>query len=256
MTEKMPAIFIGHGSPMNAIERNKYTDKWVQTAKEIGHPKAILSISAHWFTHGTKINDSVSPKVIYDMYGFPEALYQVVYQPAGAPELAHETMQMISQKVTPDQTWGIDHGTWSVLCRMYPQADIPVYQMSVDADADVRTQFAIGREIGKLRNQGVMIMGSGNVVHNLSRIDWNMEGGYPWAQEFDSYIKKNIVQKNYENVLNYKKAGDASELAFYSPDHFAPLIYVLGASEDADQLTVFNDSCIMGGLSMTCYLYR
>ena len=241
---------------MNAIERNAYTVNWAQIAEETGRPKAILSISAHWYTHGTKIDDSAKPKMIYDMYGFPEDLYHILYQPAGAAQLAHETARMINQKVTPDQTWGIDHGTWSVLCHMYPEADIPVYQMSVDADADVQTQFEIGREISKLRSKGVMILGSGNVVHNLSRIDWEMEGGYPWAQEFDSYIKNNIAQRNFQDVLNYKKAGPSSKIAFYSPDHFAPLLYVLGASEEDDQLTVFNDSCTMGGLSMTCYLFR
>lgn len=255
MTEKMPAIFVGHGSPMNAIEKNAYTDNWMQIAKQIGRPGAILSISAHWYTHGTKINDSVKPKMIYDMYGFPEALYQFVYEPLGSAQLARETAGLINRKVNFDQTWGIDHGTWSVLCHMYPEADIPVYQMSVDADIDARTQFEIGREIGRLRSKGVMIMGSGNVVHNLSRVDWEMEGGYPWAQEFDSYIRRNIEQRNFMDVINYKKAGPSSELAFFSPDHFAPLLYVLGASEDDNQLTVFNDSCTLGGLSMTGYLF-
>lgn len=252
----MPAIFMGHGSPMNAIENNSYTAKWTQVAKEIIRPNAILSISAHWFTHGTRITDASKPEVVYDMYGFPEALYRVAYQPPGAPKLAHETIQMISRQVNVDNTWGIDHGTWSVLSRMYPGADIPVFQMSVDADADVEAQFKIGKEIRELRNKGVMILGSGNVVHNLSRVDWNLEGGYQWAQDFDSYIKSNVMEKNYQDVINYKKAGHSAEMAFYTPDHFAPLLYVLGASQEDDQLTVFNDSCTMGSLSMTCYLFK
>lgn len=247
---------MGHGSPMNAIENNSYTAKWTQVAKEIKRPEAILSISAHWFTHGTKITDAPRPKVIYDMYGFPEALYRVAYQPPGATELAHKTIQRISSRVTVDNTWGIDHGTWSVLSRMYPEADIPVFQMSVDADADTETQFKIGKEIRGLRQEGVMILGSGNIVHNLSRVDWNMEGGYQWAQDFDSYIKSNVMEKNYQNVIDYKKAGHSAEMSFYTPDHFAPLLYVLGATQNDDQLTVFNDSCTMGSLSMTCYLFE
>ena len=237
----MPAIFMGHGSPMNAIENNSYTAKWTQVAKEIKRPKAILSISAHWFTHGTRIT---------------EALYRVAYQPPGAPKLAHEAIQMISRQVTVDNTWGIDHGTWSVLSQMYPGADIPVFQMSVDADADTESQLKIGKEIRGLRNKGVMILGSGNIVHNLSRVDWNMEGGYLWAQDFDSYIKNNVMEKNYQDVINYKKAGRSAEMALYTPDHFAPLLYVLGASQEDDQLMVFNDSCTMGSLSMTCYLFE
>lgn len=256
IAEKMPAIFIGHGSPMNAIENNSYTAMWTQVAKEMKRPEGILSISAHWFTHGTKITDAPRPKVIYDMYGFPEALYRIVYQPPGDMERAHETIQLISRQVTVDNTWGIDHGTWSVLCHMYPEADIPVYQMSVDADADAETQFEIGKEIKKLRNRGIMILGSGNVVHNLSQVNWNMEGGYQWAQEFDSYIKNSVTKRNYKDVIDYKKAGRSAEMAFYTPDHFAPLLYVLGASQENDRLTVFNDSCTMGALSMTCYLFE
>ena len=255
MTNKMPVLFVGHGSPMNAIEDNSFTKNWEKIAAHIPKPEAILSVSAHWYTRGSKIMDTASPRQIYDMYGFPDALYRLVYNAQGAPELAHATKSLISKEVQIDNTWGIDHGTWSVLCRMYPQADIPVYQMSVDADIDVRTQFEIGREIGRLRSKGVMIMGSGNVVHNLSRVDWEMEGGYPWAQEFDSYIRRNIEQRNFMDVINYKKAGPSSELAIFSPDHFAPLLYVLGASEDDNQLTVFNDSCTLGGLSMTGYLF-
>jgi 4,5-DOPA dioxygenase extradiol len=256
MSEKMPTIFIGHGSPMNAIENNSYTAMWTQIAKQMKRPEGILSISAHWFTHGTKITDAPRPKVIYDMYDFPEALYRVAYQPPGDMELAHETIKLISRQVTVDNTWGIDHGTWSVLCRMYPEADIPVYQMSVDADADAETQFEIGKEIKELRNRGVMILGSGNVVHNLSRVNWDMESGYPWAQEFDSYIKNGVIERNYKDVIDYKKAGSSAEMAFYTPDHFAPLLYVLGASQENDRLTVFNDSCTMGALSMTCYLFE
>lgn len=256
MSERMPAIFVGHGSPMNAIEDNRFTAAWTEFALRIPKPSAILSVSAHWFTQGTKITDSPRPKVVYDMYGFPEELYHVVYRPAGMPELAREAKILIGREVKIDNSWGIDHGTWSVLCRMYPKADIPVFQLSVDASAEARTHFEIGAAIGALRDRGVMILGSGNVVHNLSEINWKMEGGYPWALEFDRYIKDKVKNGQYGDVIDYKNAGESAKLAFYLPDHFDPLLYVLGAARKDDRLTVFNDKCTLGSLSMTCYLFE
>ncbi|MEA4892593.1 MAG: 4,5-DOPA dioxygenase extradiol [Peptococcaceae bacterium] len=256
MSERMPALFIGHGSPMNAIEDNEYTNAWEKVANCIKKPEAIVSVSAHWFTNGTKITDSIKPEIVYDMYGFPEALYRVVYQPDGAPKNAHEAMSLLSEAVEIDNSWGIDHGTWSVLCRMYPEADIPVFQLSIDARAGAATHFKIGRELASLRDKGVMIFGSGNVVHNLSGINWDMAGGYPWALEFDTYIKDSIIAGQYDNVLNYSNAGQSAALAFHTPDHFFPLLYVLGAAGRSDRLTVFNNSCTLGTLSMTCYLFE
>lgn len=256
MQKRMPALFIGHGSPMNAIENNKYSKAWIEIGRQIIKPEAILSVSAHWFTKGTKITDAPKPEVVYDMSGFPAELYRVVYQPDGSPELAQETKLLIRSEVQTDNSWGIDHGTWSVLCRMYPKADIPVYQLSVDAGASAQTHFQIGRDLASLRDKGVMIFGSGNVVHNLSRVNWDMDGGYAWASEFDGYIKDKIVAGQYDDVLNYRKAGPSASLSFYTPDHFDPLLYVLGASQKSDKLTVFNDSCTLGALSMTCYLFE
>jgi 4,5-DOPA dioxygenase extradiol len=256
MPKRMPALFIGHGSPMNAIEDNKYSKSWEEIGKHIVKPEAILSVSAHWFTKGTKITDAPQPKVVYDMYGFPDDLYRVNYQPNGSPELAHKTMSLISSEVKIDNSWGIDHGTWSVLCRMYPKADIPVFQLSVDAGASAENHIKIGRELASLRDQGVMIFGSGNVVHNLSRVNWEMDDGYSWALEFDEYIKDKIISGQYDSVLDYSKAGPSATLAFSTPDHFNPLLYVLGASNKSDKLTVFNDSCTLGALSMTCYLFE
>lgn len=256
MSQRIPALFIGHGSPMNAIEDNDFTKAWVELGKHIKRPEAILSVSAHWFTRGTRITDAEKPKVVYDMYGFPEALYRVVYQPDGSPQLAQEAMSLISSSIKTDNSWGIDHGTWSVLCRIYPEADIPVFQLSVDASAPAETQFKIGRELASLRDKGVMILGSGNVVHNLSQVDWDMDGGYAWATEFDGFIKDKITTGAYNDVLDYRKAGRSAELAFQTPDHFFPLLYVLGASDAHDSLTVLNDSCTLGALSMTCYLFE
>ena len=252
---KMPVLFVGHGSPMNAVEDNKYTKGWEQIAAQIPAPEAILCISAHWYTEGTRITDVLHPRTVYDMYGFPDELYRIQYSADGAPELAHETRRLIRHSTIIDNTWGIDHGTWSVLWKMYPKADIPVYQLSIDADADPKVHYQIGNDIAALRDKGVLIMGSGNVVHNLGRISWGMEGGQPWAEEFDSYIRNKIEKREFEDVIDYKSAGKSSELAFHTPDHFLPLLYVLGASTGEDNLTVFNDSCTMGSMSMTSYLF-
>jgi len=255
-TKKMPTLFVGHGSPMNAIEDNEYTRNWSKIASQIPKPKAILAVSAHWYTNGSRISDEEQPKMVYDMYGFPDELYRVRYNATGSPELAHLTKDIIKRDVTIDNSWGCDHGTWSVLSKMYPEADIPVYQLSVDSNASAETHFEIGQEISALREKGVLIFGSGNVVHNLERINWGLAGGHPWAVEFDRYIKEKIDNKQYQDVINYEKAGKSSELAFFTPEHFYPLLYVLGASTEADRVSIFNDSCVMGSLSMTSYLFQ
>ena len=256
MNEKMPALFVGHGSPLNAIENNIYTSGWEEIAGEIPKPRAILSISAHWVTGGTRINSAENPKTIYDMYGFPEELYRVKYDAPGAPELAHATVELISRGVKIDNSWGIDHGTWSVLFRMYPKADIPVYQLSIDSDAPAGIHYEIGKEISSLREKGVMIFGSGNVVHNLFRVNLRMEGGYTWANTFDDYIRDKIIKGQYQDVINHDSAGESAEQAFFTPEHFFPLLYVLGATRQDDRLRIFNNSCTLGSLSMTSYLFE
>jgi 4,5-DOPA dioxygenase extradiol len=258
MTEikKMPVLFVGHGNPMNAIEDNEYSRGWVEIAKKIPRPEAILSVSAHWYTNGTKITDAAKPDTVYDMYGFPDELYQVTYNAPGAPELAHRIKDMISDDVGIDNSWGIDHGTWSVLRRMYPNADIPVLQLSVDSLTSFDAHFRIGREISSLRENGVLIMGSGNIVHNLGMAKWGMDKGFPWADEFDAYIRDKIISRQYEDVINYGNAGKSSEMAFFTPEHFYPLLYVLGASRENDRITIFNESRTMGSMSMTSYLFE
>ena len=252
---KMPVLFIGHGSPMNAIEGNIFTRKWIEISASIPRPEAILSVSAHWTTEGTRISDSPHPRTVYDMYGFPKELYDVIYQPPGAPEYAHLAASLL-KNVQVDNSWGIDHGTWSVLNRMYPNADIPVFQLSLDLNASRQDHFERGQAINPLRGKNVLILGSGNVVHNLSRIRWDMEGGYPWAVEFDDYIKDRIMHREFRYAVDYKSAGPAALSAFPTKEHFDPLLYVLGASEPDDRLTVVNDRCIMGSMSMTCYLFE
>lgn len=253
---KMPVLFIGHGSPMNAIEENEFTEKWADLRSQLPRPKAILSISAHWYTEGISICDALYPTQIYDMYGFPRELYELKYPVKGSPELAHSTKELLTSEVQIDRRWGIDHGTWSVLCRMYPEADIPVCQLSIDRNADAATHYQIGRELSSLREQGVLILGSGNVVHNLSKINWELEGGYPWAEEFDAFIKNAIICRHHDEVLHYEKAGKSAEQAFYTPEHFYPLLSVLGAIDELDHVSVFNDSCVLGSLSMTSYLFH
>lgn len=254
--QRMPVLFIGHGSPMNALEENEYTRNWVKLGQLLPRPKAIISISAHWYTEGTRITDEAKPKTVYDMYGFPEELYQITYNAPGSPELAHLTKSLLHKEVFIDNSWGCDHGTWSVLHKIYPEAIIPVFQLSIDRKADAATHYRLGQELKTLRENGVMIFASGNVVHNLRMVNWDMEGGYPWAEEFDQYIKDKILKKEYEDVIHYDRAGKSSQSAFPTPEHFYPLLYALGATEDDDRLTVFNDSCMLGGLSMTSYLFQ
>ncbi len=252
---RMPVLFVGHGSPMNAIEDNRHTRGWATIAARIPRPSAILAISAHWTTPSVRTTDSLRPKVVYDMYGFPEELYQVHYQPPGDPALAHQLQTMLAG-CQIDNSWGIDHGTWSVLTHMYPQADIPVVQISLDRQAARIFHFQAGQALKPLRDQGILILGSGNVVHNLARINWNMADGYPWAVEFDQYIQDRIIAREYPQVVDYRSAGYSAELAIPTTEHFDPLLYVLGATDPQDQVEIFNSACLMGSLSMTSYLFQ
>ncbi len=254
MKNRMPVLFIGHGSPMNAIEDNEFSRAWTALGKTLEKPKAILSISAHWFTRGTKVNDSPTPAMIYDMYGFPDELYALKYPAPGSPELAYRARNLIGDFVTIDNNWGIDHGTWSVLHRMFPEADIPVVQLSVNALLSPEEHFQIGQKLRALRYEGVLILGSGNVVHNLSRVDWRMNDGQPWAQEFDQYIHRAITSGRHQDVIDYASVGESAHLSVPSIDHFAPLLYVLGASDADDEVRVINADCTLGSMSMTSYV--
>jgi 4,5-DOPA dioxygenase extradiol len=254
---KMPLVFIGHGSPMNAIEDNPYTSQWKEIAKRIPTPRAIISFSAHWYTRGTKIMNEENPKTIYDMYGFPKALYEVVYKASGAPAVAAVAQGLIFRQTEFDRTWGIDHGTWSVLVHMYPERNIPVFQISIDALASNEEHYRMGRELRALRDQDILLFGTGNVVHNLRMIDWDKaDEGYDWAYRFDHFIMKNVLNRNHENILNHQALEDAAKLAVPTPDHFNPLLYILGASDMKDGVSVYNQSCMMGSLSMTSYLFE
>jgi 4,5-DOPA dioxygenase extradiol len=252
---KMPAVFIGHGSPLNAIEDNDFTKTWCVIAKKIPRPTAILSISAHWFTNGTKILNDEAPKTIHDMYGFPKELYEITYNSPGAPSLAKQVKELLSRETSFDNTWGIDHGTWSVLVNMYPEHDIPVFQISIDAAAPPEVHFQIGKELKSLREQGVLLLGSGNLVHNLRMLNYSMGNkGFYWANEFNNYIVEDLSNKNYDNVINYMKLGEIAKLSVPVPDHYNPMLYILGAAYDDDKITIYNNNCILGSIAMTSFL--
>lgn len=254
---RMPVLFVGHGSPMNAVEENEFTHVWEHFSDEIPTPKAILVISAHWFTKGLRVTDAARLKMVYDMYGFPEELYRLVYPAPGAPELAHRARELLgADQVKIDNTWGLDHGAWSVLHRIYPNADIPLCQLSVDGTAPAAAQREVGLRLAPLRDEGVLILGSGNVVHNLREIGWDTAGGYPWADEFDGYVKERILSGDYDAVVGYRNAGGSARQAVPSPDHFYPLLSVLGAVQKDDAVAVYNDARVMGSLSMTSYLFH
>ncbi|WFR58883.1 4,5-DOPA dioxygenase extradiol [Anaerocolumna sp. AGMB13025] len=253
---KMPMLFVGHGSPMNAIEDNRYTRGWKEIAEQIPKPESIISISAHWYTKGTKIMNEENPKTIHDMYGFPNELYEILYSAQGNRELAGKVKNLISKQSAFDNSWGIDHGTWSVLVHMYPERNIPVFQISIDAAAPPEVHYQIGKELKSLRNQGVLLFGSGNIVHNLGLIDWGIEDkGFEWAYQFDDYIKESIINRNHETVINYLHLEKTAKLAVPTPEHFYPILYILGASDEEDKISVYNDSCVLGSLSMTSYLF-
>ncbi len=254
---KMPVVFVGHGSPMNAIEDNSYTRTWRFLGERIARPAAILCVSAHWFTQGTRIMNGENPRTVYDMYGFPEELYKITYNTPGSPLFARKTAELISRETVFDNSWGTDHGTWSVLVHMYPERNIPVFQISVDAGAPPETHYQIGKELYALRERGVLILGSGNIVHNLRRVDWSMAGqGFDWAQEFDGWINEKIMKGDHREILQFREMGDVARLAVPTPDHFYPLLYTLGASDEKDTVTVYNQSCELGSLSMTAYVWE
>jgi len=251
----MPVLFVGHGSPMNAIEINDDSSEWTKLGATIPRPRAIMCISAHWYTQGTRVLSATTPRTIHDFSGFPERLYRVSYPAQGNPELAAQVQELLDTPVTSDSGWGLDHGTWSVLVHMYPQADIPTIQLSIDARATSHQLYAFGSALRALRQEGVLILGSGNVVHNLGLVDFSKPDGFDWADEFDEYIKRKILEAEHEGIMDYPKAGACAARAFRTREHFDPLLMVLGASHPDDTVTLINGHRIYGSLSMTSYLF-
>lgn len=255
-TEKLPALFLGHGSPMNAIEENDFVRGFRSIGSGIERPKAILCISAHWETNGTYVTAMENPKTIHDFGGFPKELFDVQYPAPGNPALAIETQAMIkSTNVQLDQNWGLDHGAWSVIKHLYPAADIPVIQMSLDYSKPPSYHYELAKELSALRSKGILIIGSGNMVHNLGMIAWDKMHlpayGYEWANEASDQMKKYISQKNHLNLINYTNQGKAWKLAIPSPEHYLPLLYILALQEENDHSEFFNDTAVAGSLTMT-----
>ena len=253
-TDLMPVLFMGHGSPMNGIELNEFSSKWTEIAKNIPIPQAVLVISAHWFTRGTRITAMDFPPTIHDFGGFPQALFDVQYPAPGNPQLARETATLIkSTEVILDHDWGLDHGAWSVIKHMYPAAEIPVLQLSIDYTKDPKYHYDLAKELAALRKKGVLILSSGNMVHNLRMINWEMMdgGGYDWALEINNKFKSLIADKNHQPLINYQNLGKEASLAIPTPEHYLPLLYTLGLQHANEEATLFNDKAIGGSLTMT-----
>lgn len=254
--ERLPVLFIGHGSPMNAIEKNEYHKKWAELGKSLPKPKAILTVSAHWLTKGTKVTAMEKPKTIHDFGGFPDELFKQQYPAKGSPEFAKETQSLITKtKVQSDLEWGLDHGTWSFLLPMYPNAGIPVFQLSIDYSQPPQYHYELAKELSALRKKGVLIIGSGNIVHNLGMIDWSGKP-YDWTIEFDAKIKKFIDERDHASVINYDKLGSIAKLAVPTNDHYLPLLYSLALQEKDENVSYFNDKCEMGSVSMRSLIIR
>lgn len=254
-TPRMPVIFLGHGSPMNAIEENEFVEGFRGMGNQIGKPWAVLCISAHWETRGSFVTAMEHPKTIHDFGGFPAELYEVQYPASGSPFLAgiiRDTVQ--KTEVGLDYKWGLDHGAWSVIKHMYPQADVPVIQMSIDYTRDTRYHFELAAELRGLREKGVLIVGSGNMVHNLGMLAWNRMNetfAYDWAIEAGEKMKDFILNHDVKSLIAYPFQGKAFELAIPSPEHFLPLIYVMALADEKEDRELFNDKPVAGSISMT-----
>ena len=258
-TPRMPVLFVGHGSPMNAIEENEFSKVWENLGKSLPRPKAILCISAHWETKGTFVTAVQKPQTIHDFGGFPKALFDVQYPAPGSPELAYETKRTITKtEVGLDDNWGLDHGAWSVIRRIYPEADVPVIEMSLDYSQAPQYHYELAKELSTLRNKGVLIIGSGNIVHNLGMVAWGKmnepEYGFDWALQANDTFKRLINSNNHTELINYTALGREVQLAVPSPEHYLPLLYALALKEKEETVSIFNDKAVMGSLTMTSVL--
>jgi len=255
-TEQMPVLFLGHGSPMNAIEENEFVTGFSHIGKGIAKPSAILCVSAHWETRGTFVTAMEHPKTIHDFGGFPKALFDVQYPAPGSPALAKETKSLVKKtEVGLDEKWGLDHGAWSVIKHLYPQADIPVIQMSLDYYQTPQFHYELAKELSSLRKKGVLIIGSGNMVHNLRMVAWDKlhadNFGYDWAMEASEKMKKFILSGDHQQLINFQSQGKAFDLAIPTPEHYLPLLYALALKGENEKVTLFNDKAVGGSLTMT-----
>jgi|SRR5579875_5067 len=253
--ETLPAIFFGHGNPMNAVTQNVYTEAWRRIGQGLAKPKAILSVSAHWFVPGTGVTVSTSPRTIHDFGGFPRELYQVRYPAAGDPELARRVQRMLKPlPVSLDNSWGLDHGTWTVLRHVYPNADIPVVQISIDETQPPSFHFEIGRKLAPLRAEGILILGSGNLVHNLHTYAWgrHVTDPYDWAIHFETEAKQMMLAGEYKPLIEYEKLGPEAKLSIPTPDHYLPLLYVIATRQQHEIIRFPVEGVDGGSISMLC----
>jgi 4,5-DOPA dioxygenase extradiol len=257
LSDRMPVLFVGHGNPMNAITENRYRDSWLALGKKLPQPKAVLCVSAHWLTNGTHVTMSPKPATIHDFGGFPDELFKVQYPAPGSPEYAKITIGSVhSVKIHEDNEWGLDHGAWSVLMNMYPQANIPVFQLSIDYGKPAVYHYNLAKELSALREKGVLIVASGNVVHNLGQVSWdNSERKYDWAVEFDALVRKSIEDRNDEALTGYEKLGTLARMAHPTNDHYLPLMYAIGLRNKADNFSFFNDTFDLGSVSMRSVIF-
>lgn len=253
-----PVFFIGHGSPMNGIEQNIFSKKWQEIGKTIDLPCAVLVVSAHWLTTGTLVTAMSEPKTIHDFGGFPKELFDVQYPAPGSPFLAEETAKLItSTNVGLDHDWGLDHGTWSIVRHMFPDANVPVLQLSIDYNKPAAYHYNLAKELYDLRKRGVLVIGSGNMIHNLRMIDWNNMAepgfGFDWAKSLNETFKKRILSKDHKDLIEYDRLGEAASLAIPTPDHYYPMLYALALMNNKDDVSIFNDEYVGGSLSMTSF---
>ena len=248
--KKLPVLFVGHGSPMNAIEDNEFSREWAELGRSLPRPQAILCVSAHWQSRGTQVTAMPQPRTIYDFYGFPPELYRQVYPAPGSPDLARRVQTLLgTERVTLDEGWGLDHGTWSVLIRMFPQADIPVVQLSLDATRPEADHYRLAKGLAPLRDEGILVIGSGNVVHNLSVINWD-GAPYDWAVAADARLKDLVTARDHPAIIAYPGSGREARLAVPTNEHFLPLLYVLALQEENENTRFFNEAVSLGSISM------
>jgi len=249
----LPAIFFGHGNPMNALLKNEYTDAWKRIGHEMVRPKAILSISAHWFVPETGVTVATAPRTIHDFGGFPRELYQVEYPAPGDPQLARRVQKLLAPvPVQLSQTWGLDHGTWSVLRHLYPDADIPVVQLSIDENQPAAFHYEMGQKLAPLREEGVLIAGSGNLVHNLHAYAWgrHLPDPYDWAVRFEKEARELMLTGDHTRLVQYEALGRDAALSIPTPDHYLPLLYVIGARQQGEPVTFPVEGVDGGSISM------
>jgi len=254
-TPKMPALFLGHGSPMNALQENEFVQGFRKVSSEIPKPQAILCVSAHWETRGTQITAMEKPTTIHDFGGFPKALFEVQYPAPGSPELARETKSIIKKtEVELDDKWGLDHGAWSVIKHLYPEADVPVIELSLDYYQTPQFHYELAQELKPLREKGVLIVGSGNMVHNLRMVAWdklNEDFGYDWALEASEKMRQFILDGDHQSLINFSGQGKEFQLAIPTPEHYLPLLYALALKDNNESVSLFNDKPVGGSLFMT-----